>query len=284
MLHIGSLHLKTGHPVVMGILNITPDSFSDGGELYGDTVQQRTDKALRRAEQMLAEGAAILDLGGVSVRPGADPVPAKEEAERVLPILKAIRREFDAPLSIDTGAASVMMEAASLGADMINDVWALTRPGALEAAAQCQLPVCLMHIQNTPQDMQANPRYGAVIDEVRDWLRQRVDAATQAGIAQEKLLIDPGFGFGKTLAHNLKLLAELSCFSEMGYPLLVGLSRKSMLGTLTGRDNPHERVYGGIAAALCAISQGAAIVRVHDVGATVDALKIWQAVEDTKTP
>jgi dihydropteroate synthase len=255
----------------MGILNVTPDSFSDGGKFV------RREQALAQARRMVEEGAAIIDIGGESTRPGAAEVPLDEELERVIPLLEALRSELEVPLSVDTSKPQVMLAAAAAGAGMINDVAALRRDGALTAAAQSGLPVCLMHMQGEPRTMQSTPHYDDVVGEVQTFLRERMAACAAAGIPRERLLLDPGFGFGKTLAHNLSLLKHLSAFHRLGAPLLVGMSRKSMIGQLL--DAPLEaRLHGSVAAATIAALQGAQIIRVHDVRATVEALKIVAAV------
>jgi dihydropteroate synthase len=256
----------------MGILNVTPDSFSDGGH-FSDP-----DSALARAHALVSEGADILDLGGESTRPGAQPVPEAEELRRVLPLVEALR-EVGVPLSVDTRKAGVMRAVLAAGADMINDVYALREPGALEAVAASRAAVCLMHMQGEPQTMQSEPRYGDVVAEVRQFLQQRAATCEAAGIERSRIVLDAGFGFGKSKEHNLTLLRQLRSLAELGWPLLAGLSRKSTLGALTGRP-VAERMPGSIAAALWAVSKGAAIVRVHDVGPTVDALKVWTALTD----
>jgi dihydropteroate synthase len=257
----------------MGVLNVTPDSFSDGGRF------NERDAALRQAQRMLDDGAAIIDVGGESTRPGAAPVSIQEECDRVLPVVEALVGELGALVSVDTSTADVMREAASLGAGMINDVRALRRPGALQAAASTGLPVCLMHMQGEPGNMQASPTYTDVVTEVYRFLEERMAAAQAAGIARDKLVLDPGFGFGKTDAHNLQLLAKLSSFSDLGRPLLAGLSRKSMIGRITGRP-VDERLAGSISLALLAAERGAHILRVHDVRETVDALALLQATRE----
>ncbi len=259
--------------VVMGVLNVTPDSFSDGGRFI------QRDAALRQAQRMLDDGAAIIDVGGESTRPGAAPVSCQQECDRVLPVVEALVRELGALVSVDTSTAEVMREAAGLGAGLINDVRALRRPGALEAAAATGLPVCLMHMQGEPGTMQEAPRYADVVDEVADFLAARMAAAEAAGIPADRLLLDPGFGFGKTDAHNLRLLAKLPRFGDLGRPLLVGLSRKSMIGRITGRP-VEERLAGSISLALMAAERGAHILRVHDVRETVDALALLQATRE----
>lgn len=256
----------------MGILNITPDSFSDGGRFIGK------DAALSRARQMLEEGAAIIDIGGESTRPGARPVSVQEELDRVIPVIETLSAELPVPLSIDTSKPAVMREAVKAGAGLINDVMALRVEGALATAAELQVPVCLMHMQGKPRTMQQSPDYLNVVEEVRDFLRQRVEACLAAGMSLEHILIDPGFGFGKRLEHNLALLKNLKRLGDLEIPLLVGLSRKSMIGTLLGDVFVNERLFGGIAAAVMAVYEGASIVRTHDIRATVDALKITMAV------
>jgi dihydropteroate synthase len=255
----------------MGILNVTPDSFSDGGKFV------RREQALAQARRMVEEGAAIIDIGGESTRPGAAEVSLDEELARVIPLLETLRSELEVPLSVDTSKPQVMLAAAAAGAGMINDVAALRRDGALAAAAQSGLPVCLMHMRGEPRTMQSAPHYEDVVGEVQGFLRERMAACAVAGIPRERLLLDPGFGFGKTLAHNLSLLKHLSEFHRLGAPLLVGMSRKSMIGQLL--DVPLEaRLHGSVAAAVMAALQGAQLIRVHDVRATVEALKIVEAV------
>jgi dihydropteroate synthase len=258
-------------PMVMGILNVTPDSFSDGGKF---TIP---DRALAHVEQMVAEGADLVDIGGESTRPGARPVSGAEEIDRVVPLVEAIHSRFDIPVSVDSSKAEVMRAAVAAGADMLNDVRALREEGALQAAAELGVPVCLMHMQGEPRTMQAEPHYDDVVGEVLGFLSGRVQDCLNAGIGRDKLLIDPGFGFGKNLSHNLLLLQQLQRFKELDLPLLVGISRKSMLGTILNKQ-VDERLYGSLAAAALALWQGADILRVHDVAATVDVLKVCQAV------
>lgn len=257
---------------VMGILNITPDSFSDGGDFI------TPDVAIERARRMVEEGADIIDIGGESTRPGARPVSEQEELERVVPVIQAIASELPVPVSIDTSKPGVMREAVSAGAGMINDVMALRASGALEAARDMGVPVCLMHMQGEPRTMQHNPEYGDVVEDLLRFFRERIQACGEAGIPRERLLLDPGFGFGKRLEHNVALLARLERFSELGLPLLVGISRKSMIGALLGDAPVAERLHGSVAAAVLAVERGAAIVRVHDVKPTVEALKVVQAL------
>lgn len=268
-LQLGRLTFKC--PAVMGILNTTPDSFSDGGR-YADTAA-----ALRHAERMAADGAAIIDVGGESTRPGAAPVGEQEEIERVVPVIEAIRSRLDVAVSVDTSKPGVMRAAVAAGADMINDVRALREAGALEAAASLQVPVCLMHMQGSPRTMQDNPRYEDVVAEVTDFLLGRVRQCAQAGLAAELLVVDPGIGFGKRPADNIELLANLRQLQAVERPILVGVSRKSTLGTITGRA-VDERLAAGLAAAVIAVERGASIVRAHDVAETVDALRIAAAV------
>lgn len=273
----GNHRLDLSRPVVMGILNTTPDSFSDGGSYYrGEHLA--LDLVVARARQMLAEGAAIIDVGGESTRPGAAPVSEQEELDRVIPVVERLVVELGALISVDTSHATVICEAAKAGAGMINDVRALRLEGALATAAETGLPVCLMHMQGEPDTMQNQPRYaGDVVAEVGDFLQARVRACEDGGIDRERILLDPGFGFGKTLEHNLALLRRLPELAQLGFPLLVGLSRKSMLGTLLQRE-VDDRLAGSLALAMAAAQRGAAIIRVHDVAATVDTLKIQQAL------
>ena len=260
---------------VMGVLNVTPDSFSDGGQLYLKNSLNYS-MVLKRAEQMVSEGAAIIDIGGESTRPGSAPVPIDEELNRVIPVVELIARELDVVISVDTSSPEVMLEAAKVGAGILNDVRALTRDGALAAAASTGLPVCLMHMQGMPQTMQDRPEYDDVVSEVANYLLQRVSQCEQAGIARRNIWLDPGFGFGKTDIHNLQLLQQLPHLVELGLPVLAGLSRKSLLGRLLGRD-VNERLAGSLALALLAAQGGAKILRVHDVAATIDVLKVQMA-------
>ena len=255
----------------MGILNITPDSFSDGGRYFAP------DDALRQAEDMVKGGVAILDVGGESTRPGAAAVPLNEELDRVIPVIERLGDAFDVPVSVDTSKPEVMTAAVAAGAGMINDVAALRAPGAIEAAAASGLPICLMHMRGDPRTMQTAPQYDDVVVDIMSYLKRRISECEAGGIAHTRILLDPGFGFGKTLQHNLTLLHRLAEFQALGMPLLVGISRKSMIGAVTGRA-VDERMPASVAAALMAVERGANIVRVHDVVPTVDALKIWQAV------
>lgn len=272
-LRCGTRTLDLTHPVVMGVLNVTPDSFSDGGRYLA------TDAAIERGLRLAAEGAALIDVGGESTRPGASPVSPAEELRRILPVIAGLRRATSAFLSVDTSKPEVMGAAAEAGADLINDVRALREPGALEAARASGCGVCLMHMQGEPRTMQHAPHYADVVAEVRAFLHERVQRCRAAGFAPDRLLIDPGFGFGKTFAHNLTLLRHLGDLAGEDVPLLVGLSRKSLLGTLTGRAG-DERVYGSVALAVIAALKGARIIRAHDVAATVDALKVCAALQE----
>jgi dihydropteroate synthase len=269
-LQCGSRRLALKHPVVMGVINVTPDSFSDGGML-GDT-----DAAVRHALQLVEEGAAIIDVGGESTRPGAAAVSPQSELERVIPVLQALRARTDVVLSVDTSKPEVMRAAVAAGADLINDVRGLRGAGAIEAAAETGAAVCLMHMQGEPQTMQGSPRYDDVVTEVHDFLRDRAQACEAAGIARERIAIDPGFGFGKTVEHNLALLRGLPRLTALSFPVLVGLSRKSMLQSITGRP-VGSRLAGSLALATLAVANGASIVRAHDVSATVDALRVVSA-------
>lgn len=262
--------LDLTQPVVMGVLNVTPDSFSDGGHFL------HLDDALRRAETMVAEGAAIIDIGGESTRPGASVVSVQEEMDRVLPLVERLARDLPVPISIDTSKPQVMQAAAAVGAGLINDIWALRLPGALEIAAASGVPVCLMHMRGEPGTMQQSPQYSDVVSDVKDFLCERIRVCEAAGLPRQRILVDPGFGFGKTLAHNLSLLRHVSCFTELVAGVLVGISRKSMVGALL--DVPvNERLTGSLAAAVIAAWQGARIIRAHDVRETVQALKVCAA-------
>ena len=269
-LHCGTFQFDLSRPLVMGIVNVTPDSFSDGG------LHLQRDAALAYARQLIDEGADILDIGGESTRPGAQPVNAQEEMDRVLPIIEALRGA-PVPVSIDTCKPEVMQAAIAAGAQMVNDINALQDSAAMRVIAASQAAVCLMHKQGNPQTMQEQPHYQNVVAEVSAFLRERIAATQAVGISRMRIVIDPGFGFGKTLAHNLALLRELKKLTELGVPILAGLSRKSMLGALTGQE-VGQRLPASLAAALSAVERGANIVRVHDVRATVDALKVWNAV------
>ncbi len=270
--------LTLDRPRVVGIINVTPDSFSDGGQ-FAD-VESAVAYGLRLAE----EGADMLDVGGESTRPGSDDVGAEEELSRVLPVIEQLIARTSLPIAVDTSKPEVMRAAVAAGAGMINDVYALRRDGALDAAAELRMPVCLMHMQGEPRSMQDAPHYDDVVGEVHRFLTDRLFACELAGIDRRKVMVDPGFGFGKNLEHNLALLRRLERFADLGSGVYVGLSRKSMIGTLTGRQDPAERAAGSVAAALIAVQHGARMVRVHDVAATVDALKVWHAVQSGDKP
>ena len=270
--------LRLDRPQVMGIVNVTPDSFSDGG------AHDTADAAVGHALKLVEEGADLLDIGGESTRPGAAEVEVEEELRRVVPVIERLAAQVAVPISIDTSKPEVMRAAVQAGAGMINDVYGLRREGALDAAAALGVPVVLMHMQGEPRSMQAAPQYDDVVGEVHRFLAERIFAAEMAGIAKQRIVVDPGFGFGKDTAHNLQLLAQFERFAELGVPVLAGLSRKRSIGELTGRDVPADRVAGSVAAHLIAAQRGAAIVRVHDVAATVDALKVWNAVAAVPTP
>ena len=274
----GGRILKLDRTRVMGIVNVTPDSFSDGG------AHDTTDAAVAHALRLVEEGTDLLDIGGESTRPGAAEVEAEEELRRVVPVIERLAAQVAVPISIDTSKPEVMRAAVQAGAWMINDVCGLRREGALDAAAALGVPVVLMHMQGEPRSMQAAPQYDDVVGEVHRFLAERIFAAEMAGIPKQRIVVDPGFGFGKDTAHNLQLLAQFERFVELGVPVLAGLSRKRSIGELTGRDVPADRVAGSVAAHLIAAQRGAAIVRVHDVAATIDALKVWNAVAAVPTP
>lgn len=272
-LDCGGKRIDLSHPVVMGILNVTPDSFSDGGAYADISV------AVERALQMVEEGAHLIDVGGESTRPGASPVDAETEIARVVPVIEAVRAECPVTISIDTSKPEVMRAAVGAGAGFINDVRALREPGALEAAVALGVPVCLMHMLGQPRTMQLAPAYQDVVTEVIEFLRKQAEVAENAGLSRENLVFDPGFGFGKTLRHNLQILNSLERFTELGSPVLVGISRKSMIGAIV--DQPVEaRTSGSIAAAVICALKGASIIRAHDVGPTVEALRVVQAVAE----
>lgn len=277
-LDCGGRSLRLDRPRVMGIVNVTPDSFSDGGAHFD------AGAAIAHGLALAAEGADILDVGGESTRPGAQAVSVEEELRRTIPVVEALSRQLAIPVGIDTSKPEVMRAAVAAGAGMINDVFALRREGALDAAAALGVPVVLMHMQGEPRGMQANPEYDDVVGEVHRFLAERVFAAEMAGIPRKRIVVDPGFGFGKTREHNLQLLAQLQRFTELGVPVLAGLSRKRTIGELTGRDDPRARVHGSVAAHLVAAQRGAMLLRVHDVAATVDALKVWEAVAAVPAP
>jgi dihydropteroate synthase len=269
---------KRQRPLVMGILNATPDSFSDGGKF------RTASDAIAQAERMIANGVDIIDIGGESTRPGAEPVSLQEELDRVLPVIDALK-DCGVALSIDTYKAETMRQALRAGVDCVNDIWALRQEGAVDAVLESdknhpeqQCGIVLMHMQRYPQTMQFDPEYADVIAEVKLFLQERAKLLEERGVAQNRIAIDPGFGFGKSLEHNLNMLANFDQFSQLGYPLLAGISRKSMLGKLTGRDT-NERVAPSVAAAILAADRGARIIRVHDVQETVDSLKVWEAIQ-----
>jgi len=266
----------------MGVLNVTPDSFFDGGKLHA-AGRLNIDKALARCAQMLAEGAAIIDVGGESTRPGAVPVAVQQELDRVIPVVEAISTRFDTIVSVDTSSAKVITAAAAAGAGLINDVRALERTGALKAAAATGLPVCLMHMQGQPQTMQQAPCYSDVLEQVSAYLLGRIDCCAAEGIDGSKVLLDPGFGFGKSAQHNLSLLNRLPQLAALGYPLLVGLSRKSIIGQVLARD-VGERLAGSLSLAVLAVDRGAAIIRAHDIQQTVDAVTMAAAVGAESVP
>lgn len=270
--HCGKYWLNLNRPHVMGIVNVTPDSFSDGGKFSS------TDLAVEHAIKLIAEGADILDVGGESTRPGADPVSLDEELNRVIPVIEALSKVSTIPISIDTYKPEVMRLAIEAGADMVNDVRALQEPSALEIVANSNVGVCLMHMQGTPQTMQTNPQYDDVVVEVKQFLNDRLHATITHGIAKSRILLDPGFGFGKTRAHNIILIQQLEKLNALGQPLLVGLSRKSVLAAIAGADE-GQRSNASIAAAVISAMKGAKIIRVHDVKATVDALAVVAAIQ-----
>jgi dihydropteroate synthase len=263
---------KRNRPIVMGILNATPDSFSDGGKF-------RSPKdAIAQAERMLADGVDLIDIGGESTRPGAEPVGLQEELDRVLPVIAALK-DCGVPLSIDTYKSETMRQALNAGVDCVNDIWALRQTGAVDAVLESQnCGIVLMHMQRDPLTMQFNPEYINVIAEVKQFLKDQADLLISSGIASDRIAIDPGFGFGKSLEHNLNMLTNFAEFSSLGFPVLAGISRKSMIGKITGKDT-NDRVAASTAAAIMAADRGAAIVRVHDVAETVDALKLWEAIQ-----
>ncbi len=275
-LQCGSCSLDLTVPSVMGILNVTPDSFSDGGELYRDHAID-LDALLRRAQAMVDAGARLLDVGGESTRPGAEAVSEGEELDRVLTAVEALVARFDVIISVDTSSPKVMTECARLGAGFLNDIRAFQRPGALEAAAKTGLPVCIMHMQGEPSTMQRSPEYLDVMTDVREFLKKRTAACVGAGIDKDRIVIDPGFGFGKTAEQNFEMLARLRELSAGPLPLLVGLSRKSMIASVLDRM-PAERLHASVGLAMIAVERGARILRVHDVAATVDALAMWGAL------
>ena len=275
--------LRLDLPRVMGIVNVTPDSFSDGG------AHDDVDAAVAHGMQLVEEGADILDIGGESTRPGADEVAVDEELRRVIPVIERLAKQVSVPISIDTSKPEVMRAAVEAGAGMVNDVCALRRDGALDTAAALRVPVVLMHMRGEPRSMQDAPEYDDVVGDVHRFLAERIFAAEMAGIAKKHIVVDPGFGFGKNTQHNLQLLAQLQRFTELGVPVLAGLSRKKTIGELiarelTGRAEPRERAAGSVAAHLIAAQRGAMLLRVHDVAATVDALKVWNALASVPMP
>lgn len=277
LVQFGERSLDLSTPRVMGILNVTPDSFFDGGKCFSE---QNLDLslALKRAEKMVEDGADFIDVGGESTRPGAASVGLEAELDRVLPVVEAICRELDVIVSVDTSSSTLMREAAALGAGFINDVRALQRQDAVEAVSDIGLPVCLMHIQGEPDSMQAAPRYNDVVPDVTQFLSSRADACIAKGIAQENIIVDPGFGFGKSDKHNLLLLQRLEVIKALGYPVLAGLSRKSMIGRLLARE-PDRRLPGSLGFALVALQRGASILRVHDVAETKDIVNVFQVTQ-----
>ena len=280
ILRAGKFTLSLNRPLIMGVVNVTPDSFSDGGQFFAPH------SAIDHAKRLIDEGADLLDIGGESSRPGAAPLPLEDELKRVLPVLEACIA-FGKPVSIDTYKPEVMRAVTEAGASMLNDIWAFQRGNGLKAAlgaAEKGIALCAMHMQRDPATMQDNPRYDDVTAEVKAFLAARVAAFIAAGVPREQIIIDPGFGFGKTVAHNMQLLRELQSLTSLGVPVLAGLSRKSTIGTITGRKNPQERAYGSVAAALIAAQNGATILRVHDVAATRDALAILAAVSQGAPP
>jgi len=270
--------LRLDVPRVMGIVNVTPDSFSDGGE------HATADAAVAHGLRLAEEGADLLDVGGESTRPGAAEVPLEEELRRVVPVVERLVREVSLPVSVDTSKPEVMRAAVEAGAGMVNDVQALRREGALAAVAALGVPVVLVHMLGEPRTMQDAPRYDDVVGEVHRFLAERIFAAEMAGIDKKRIVVDPGFGFGKDAAHNVLLLARLDRFGDLGVPVLAGLSRKRTIGELTGRGEPHARVHGSVAAHLVAAQRGARLLRVHDVAATVDALEVWNAIAAVPAP
>lgn len=272
VLRCGRFRLELDRPRIMAIVNVTPDSFS------GDGLNRDLDAAVRRAQAAVDAGADLLDIGGESTRPGSEPVSEQEELDRVIPLVERLA-DWAVPVSVDTFKPAVMRESLRAGASLINDINAFRAPGAIDAVRDSEAALCVMHMQGEPRGMQSDPRYDDVVAEVLEFLDDRVRALADEGVGRDRILLDPGFGFGKTLEHNLALFRALDRFVAQDYPVLVGVSRKSMIGAITGRA-VAERVHGSVAAALIAVERGARIVRVHDVAATRDALKVWQAVTD----
>lgn len=265
--------IECGGPKVMGIVNVTPDSFSDGGYFFSPQA------ALRHTQHLIESGADIIDIGGESTRPQAQPIAVDQELARVIPVVEAIKARWPILISVDTYKAEVMQAAIAAGADIINDIYALQQPGSLEVlAAHPQITVCLMHMQGQPQTMQHNPCYQNVVEDIKTFLHTRIQVCVQAGIAAERIWLDPGFGFGKTLNHNLQLMKRLQLLTQLGYPLLVGVSRKSFIGRVLKQSQPQQRLYGGLALAVLALTQGTQVIRTHDVAATVEVLQMTQAV------
>ncbi|MAD57702.1 MAG: dihydropteroate synthase [Porticoccus sp.] len=275
---ISTFHSEFRKPYIMAILNVTPDSFYDGGLFYGKNNDIELDLVLKKVDELIKSGADIIDVGGESTRPGAIPVPIQEELDRVVPVVETIVDRFGAIVSVDTSCPEVINESANAGADMINDVRALTRLGAVEAVAKSGLNVCLMHMSGEPKNMQLKPSYIDVVAEVSGFLLDRISVCESAGIQRNKILIDPGFGFGKNLEHNLMIFRNLTKLSALGFPIVVGLSRKSMIGSILNKAT-DDRLFGSIAMAMLAVQKGAQILRVHDVSATADVLKIMSATE-----
>jgi len=272
IIRCANLDLDLNEPRVMGILNVTPDSFSDGGLFI------KPSDALNHAVRMVGEGAAIIDVGGESTRPGAQSVSLQQELDRVIPVIEALTSQLSVPVSIDTSKPEVMREAATAGAGMINDVCALSAEGAVETVSELQLPVCLMHMQGEPRSMQQQPQYDDAVADVSCFLRQRAQVCIDAGIPAQHILLDPGFGFGKKLSHNIELLKNINVIIKLGYPVLAGISRKRMIGQILDERSADQRLYGSLAAAVIAAMKGASILRVHDVRATVDAMRVTTAV------
>jgi len=277
-LDCGGRSLRLDRPRVMGIVNVTPDSFSDGG------AHATVDATVAHGMLLAEEGADVLDVGGESTRPGAAEVPLEEELRRVIPVIEQLAAKTSLPISVDTSKPEVMRAAVAAGAGMVNDVYALRREGALDAAAELGITVVLMHMLGEPRSMQDEPRYDDVVGDVHRFLAERIFSAEMAGIAKKNIVVDPGFGFGKSREHNLALLAQLQRFTELGVPVLAGLSRKKTIGELTGREIARDRIHGSVAAHLIAAQRGAMLLRVHDVAATVDALKVWNAVAAVPMP
>ena len=266
--------MNLSQPIIMGVLNVTPDSFSDGGKFFD------SDLAIKQAKSMVENGAGIIDIGGESTRPGASAVTVNEELKRVIPVIEALTKEIHVPISIDTSKPEVMEQAISCGASIINDVNALRAPGALEMASKLKSDVCLMHMQGNPRTMQRNPIYADVVEDIKSFFKERIKVCESAGIDLSSITLDPGFGFGKNLGHNIALLKNLSEFHEFGVSILARLSRKSMIGALLGDKDVDSRMIGSVTAALIAVENGANIIRVHDVAETNDALKVWQQIKN----